>query len=98
MKMGNGNLGHISLIIALIVIAIAFVEVAPGLGANNDQTESLGHEACKESFGQDWSYMGHLTTSNPPIIKCSGPDGQTGIMDMPQRMQAELGIVTAGGQ
>lgn len=46
---------------------------------------------CEQSFGDGWEYSGYMI-ANPPVVYCRGPDGQTGLMDMPQEVANKHGV------
>jgi hypothetical protein len=78
--------------IVLMLVGMHFLGIPP-IGDNED--EQLATAVCQDTFGDEWHGGGYSMGANPPVVYCSGPDGQRGVVDMPPSMQDELGIVTA---
>jgi len=86
-------LGGVIILGVVVYAGLSAVGVLPSSGPSD--VDKMGTETCEETFGDEWSYQGHAMVSNPPVLSCSGPNGQTGIVEMPSEMQDELNIVTA---
>jgi hypothetical protein len=56
------------------------VSLAPGA---NGVSEADLNRACREKFGPDATNEGYWL-SNPPVVYCNAPNGELGIMDMPE--------------
>lgn len=50
-------------------------------------------DACQEEFGDEWGHGGYIA-GNPPTLTCQHPNGTQGMMDMPEHIQREKGIVS----
>jgi len=69
----------------LILTAIAAI-VYTGFGLPWGASQvTVDDSVCEQEFGDGYTYSGYMA-GNPPVIICSGPDGMTGYMDMPQEI------------
>lgn len=80
----------------ILMFVLMVVSGAPPLGDSG--SEELTTELCHDTFGDEWRANGYSTASTPPVVHCTGPNGEHGIVDMPPEMQDELDIVVADGQ
>lgn len=77
---------------AFAVVVCAAVALAMVYAIITPEEPSAMDRACMDEFGQEWENSGYLG-GYPPSLQCTGPDGLTGIMEMPKEIRDKHGIV-----
>lgn len=85
---------QVAIIVVVGVLAAVGLGVATGLITVSPEPTPMDR-ACMDTFGEDWHSSGYAAVSIPPTIHCAGPDGQLGLMPMPEDIRADKNIVLA---
>lgn len=83
----------------LAVVALAFTAGSASsdeVAHFNSAGDSLD-AACEQAFAEEWTARIWIP-ADPPELRCEGPDGQVGYMDIPAEFMDGIPIQTPGDQ